>query len=348
MQIKQTMKKSANIATQEDVAYDDLEMSVLHKISRAVVLRKNVSELMDETLSILHSEMGLLRGTITMRDGNYLFIEASHGMDAESIKRGVYKIGEGVTGKVAASARSIIIEDISKDADFLNRTKARGEILKNSAFVCVPIVYIEQVIGTLSIDRPHSDAVNLTRDCELLETVANILADALARIYFRHEERNRLLDENRRLKLELSAGLMRPKNIVGNCGAMQKVYSCIAKYSSNQNPIFIRGEAGTGKELAARACADPAGIFRVVNCAALPDYALISEIFGYEKQSPTKFSKRGLFEDSQSGTVFFDEVAEMSLPAQRMLSDYIRTGTFRRINGKTDIKVFPLQSVTIS
>lgn len=337
MQIKQTMKKSANIATQEDVAYDDLEMSVLHKISRAVVLRKNVSELMDETLSILHSEMGLLRGTITMRDGNYLFIEASHGMDAESIKRGVYKIGEGVTGKVAASARSIIIEDISKDADFLNRTKARGEILKNSAFVCVPIVYIEQVIGTLSIDRPHSDAVNLTRDCELLETVANILADALARIYFRHEERNRLLDENRRLKLELSAGLMRPKNIVGNCGAMQKVYNCIAKYSSNQNPIFIRGEAGTGKELAARACADPAGIFRVVNCAALPDYALISEIFGYEKQSPTKFSKRGLFEDSQSGTVFFDEVAEMSLPAQRMLSDYIRTGTFRRINGKTDI-----------
>ena len=169
MQIKQTMKKSANIATQEDVAYDDLEMSVLHKISRAVVLRKNVSELMDETLSILHSEMGLLRGTITMRDGNYLFIEASHGMDAESIKRGVYKIGEGVTGKVAASARSIIIEDISKDADFLNRTKARGEILKNSAFVCVPIVYIEQVIGTLSIDRPHSDAVNLTRTANCLK-----------------------------------------------------------------------------------------------------------------------------------------------------------------------------------
>ena len=99
-----------------DEAYDDLEMSVLHKISRAVAQRKSVQELISETIAILYDEMGLLRGTVTLRDGDYLFIEASHGMDAESIRRGVYKIGEGVTGLVAAEGKSLVIEDISKSS----------------------------------------------------------------------------------------------------------------------------------------------------------------------------------------------------------------------------------------
>ena len=72
------MQNKAENDTENETLYDDLEMSVLHKISRAVVRRKNVKELISETLEILHSEMGLLRGTITLRDGDYLFIEASN------------------------------------------------------------------------------------------------------------------------------------------------------------------------------------------------------------------------------------------------------------------------------
>ena len=70
-----------------EAAYDDLEMSVLHKISRAVARRKNVHDLISETLEILDGEMGLRRGTVTLRDGDYLFIEAASGMNAESIRR---------------------------------------------------------------------------------------------------------------------------------------------------------------------------------------------------------------------------------------------------------------------
>ena len=103
-----------NTALSQDSHYEDLEMSVLHKISRALVQRKNVSELIAETLEILSEEMGLARGTITLREDGHLFIEASHGMDDESMKRGVYKIGEGVTGRVAAEGKSVVIEDISK------------------------------------------------------------------------------------------------------------------------------------------------------------------------------------------------------------------------------------------
>ena len=326
---------------ENEMLYDDLEMSVLHKISRAVVQRKNVSELIAETLEILNKEMGLLRGTITLRDGEYLFIEASHGMDNESIKRGVYKIGEGVTGRVAAEGKSVVIRDVSKSREFLDRTKTRGESLKGIAFVCVPIIYIEQVIGTLSIDRKLPKKADLERDLELLETVANILADAVALIYLRHEERNKLLDENRRLKLELSSTLMRPPNILGNCGAMQIVYESIARFSQHSEPILIRGKSGTGKELVARAIGESTQNFdkkfSVVNCAALPDYALVGEIFGFEKDSFARahFGKEGLLE--QGGTVFLDEIAEISPAAQKMLAEYLAVGRFKRINGKEEV-----------
>ncbi len=336
-------KMRATSQPDKDVLYDDLEMSVLHKISRAVAQRKNVSELINETLAILDSEMGLLRATITLRDGDYLHIEASHGLDEENIKRGIYKMGEGVTGKVAATGKSIVIPDISKEADFLNRTGARDPHAPQTAFVCVPIIYMEQVIGTLSIDRRLPEEANLDRDLELIETIANILADAVALIYLRHEERNRLLDENRRLKLELTTGLMRPPNMLGNCGAMQNVYESISKFASNAEAVFIRGKSGTGKELAARSICEASKnfskSFNVVNCAALPDYALIGELFGFEKDSfaHAHFAKRGLLEEAENGTVFLDEIAEISKPAQKMLVEFLRDGKFRRMNSQESL-----------
>ena len=326
-----------------EAAYDDLEMSVLHKISRAVARRKNVHDLISETLEILDGEMGLRRGTVTLRDGDYLFIEAASGMNAESIRRGVYKIGEGVTGLVAAEAKSIVIPDISKSDRFLDRTRTRAGNPEKTAFVCSPITYMEQVIGTLSIDRIVGPDTDLERDLVLLETVSNILADALAMIYLRREERNRLLDENRRLKLELSTELMRPRGILGNSGAMQKFYRELAKASASSAPVFFRGASGTGKELAARALCEsadsPAGKFNVINCAALPDYSLAGEIFGYEKDSLSLgvSAKEGLLEKYPNSAFFFDEVTEIALPAQKMIADFLSVGRFRRLNGSEEI-----------
>lgn len=337
------MPKKPTTKEDKEAAYDDLEMSVLYKISRAVAQRKNVHDLITETLDILDGEMGLMRGTVTLRDGDYLFIEAAAGMDAESIRRGVYKIGEGVTGLVAAQAKSVAIPDISKNERFLDKTRTRRYTQDKIAFVCVPIIYMEQVIGTLSIDRISDTVVDLNRDLVLLETISNILADALAMIYLRREERNRLLDENRRLKLELSTELMRPKNILGNSGAMQKFYRELAKAAPLSTPIFLRGATGTGKELAARAVFESneafSERFNVVNCAALPDYSLVGEIFGYEKDSPELglSAKEGLLEKYPHSTFFFDEVSEISLPAQKMIADFLSVGRFRRLNGSAEI-----------
>ena len=147
------------------------EMIVLHQISHVLVHQRNVQALLREILDILYREMGLLRGTFTLRRGDTLVIEASHGLTETEKSRGKYKIGEGVTGKVAKTGKPRIIPDISKEPEFLDKTKARSG-QKNLAFICVPILHNGEVIGTMSIDTSCTEQDALERDLQLLETVA--------------------------------------------------------------------------------------------------------------------------------------------------------------------------------
>ena len=305
----------------------NLEMSVLHQISKVIVRRKNVSLLLNEVMEILFREMGLLRGTITLRQGALLVIEASHGLSDSAKQRGVYRMGEGITGRVAKSGKSMIVPDISRCDEFLNRTRARDASKSTTAFLCVPIVYAGEVIGTMSIDREVSANCDLERDLHLLETIANILADAVSGLYLYHEERDKLIAENKTLRLRLDEKL-RPKDIVGNCGRMQRVFELIAHASSNDAPVLISGEPGTGKELAARALAS-SGIyegkpFREISCAAFSQSRLEDEIFGRQKgfiNGLETVEREGLLEQLTGGTLILDAVGELDLPFEAVPAD---------------------------
>ena len=287
-----------------------VEVAVLNKISMLVAKRTSVAEMLPEVLKILHSEMGLLRGTVTLREGDLLVISASEGLSKEEVDKGLYKVGEGITGIVAAQGKGRIVPDISKDKYFLNRTGARtGE---NVAFICVPIIHQDDVIGTISIDRHVDEFTDLKADYHLLETISNIMADAIFAAFSAHRERERLIDESNRLKLELENRL-RPTEIIGNCSNMKKVYSMISKVASSNATVLIRGESGTGKELVAKAIHKQSSRsdkpLIVVNCAALPESLIESELFGHEKGSFTGAINRkiGLAELADTGTLFLDE-----------------------------------------
>ena len=129
------------------------EITVLQEISYAVVHhQRNVDDLLNEILAVLDRRMGMLRGTITLLHGDTLKIEASHGLDESGMQRGLYHLGEGITGRVAQTGRPELVPDIAKDARFLNRTRTR-KYDHPVAFICVPVYHMERVIGTLSIDR---------------------------------------------------------------------------------------------------------------------------------------------------------------------------------------------------
>ncbi len=319
-----------------------VEVAVLNKISVLVAKRSSVDEMLPEVLKILHSEMGLLRGTVTLREGDHLVISASEGLSKDEVDKGLYKVGEGITGIVAQEGKGRIVPDISKDKNFLNRTGARtGESV---AFICVPIIHQDDVIGTISIDRRVDEYTDLKADYHLLETISNIMADAIFAAYLAHQEREQLIEESNRLKLELENKL-RPTEIIGNCSNMKKVYLMVSKVAASNATVLIRGESGTGKELVAKAIHNNSQRkdkpLIIVNCAALPESLIESELFGHEKGSFTGAINRkvGLAELADKGTLFLDEIGDISLPMQLKLLRFIQEHTFYRVGGNTERKV---------
>jgi len=182
------------------------EITVLQEITSALVRERNVRVLLDDVLGILEKRMDMCRGTFALLQGNELSIEASRGLNAEEKAHGRYRLGEGITGRVAQTGRAEVVPDIHADSRFLNRTGARHGACP-IAFVCVPLVHLGQVIGTLSVDRPNPpdftvDAFN--RDVALLQIIANITADAAAVCLKEHEERDALVANIQRAEGKLS------------------------------------------------------------------------------------------------------------------------------------------------
>ena len=318
----------------------DIALRAIYQISHILLHQHEVSKLLQEVMDILQNEMNFKRATFTLKRDNALVIEASKGLTVNETKRGTYKIGEGITGKVAQKREAIVVPDISKEPEFLDRTRARKK--SNVAFFCVPIKYKGDVIGTFSIDFPAKEDEH-KQILDFLETVANILADAVAT--FREEQNEKILlkRENDRLRQELDHQF-KPSNIIGNCSSMRSIYRMISHVANSPATVLIRGESGTGKELVAKALHYSStlknGPFIAVNCAALPENLIESELFGHEKGSFTGASnqRKGRFELANGGTIFLDEIGDISLQVQVRLLRVLQEKVFERVGGTQTMK----------
>ncbi|MDD4737094.1 MAG: GAF domain-containing protein, partial [Kiritimatiellae bacterium] len=205
----------------------DRELEVLYRISQATMHQHDITPLLNEVLDIMDTEFGLSRGTLTLLrpDDDVYAIEASRGLTSAEQKKGLYHLGEGITGRVAKAGKSMVVADITKDANFLNRTQTRSN--QKIAFLCVPIIHGGKVIGTMSIDQPAVEAAQLRRDIQFLELVASLLAEAVGRIRQDIEEREGLRSENRRLQQPLD-DRYHPSNLIGKCNRMRLIYEQIA------------------------------------------------------------------------------------------------------------------------
>ena len=321
------------------------ELNVLYKISQATSARQhNIAELLNEVLQIMETDMGVLRGTLALRKpgSDILTIEASSGLSSTEIRRGQYRLGEGVTGRVALSGKPALVADISQSPDFLNRTKARGD--QKVAFLCVPIIHHKEVIGTMSIDLPTGDDSELNGYFLFLQHVAQILASAVSTIREEIEERSALESENEMLRRQLGDRYS-IANMVGNCNSMRAIYEQIVQVANSAATVLVRGESGTGKELVARAIHFNSprknNAFISINCAALPENLIESELFGHEKGAFTGAAQQrhGRFELANGGTIFLDEIGDISPAVQVRLLRVLQEKTFERVGGNETISV---------
>ncbi|HTA17028.1 MAG TPA: nif-specific transcriptional activator NifA, partial [bacterium] len=297
---------------------------------------------------ILHKLLGLNRGTLVLRDndGAGFSIWAAYGLTESEIERGRYKVGEGVTGKVLATAQPVVVPDIGKEPLFLNRTKARSEIGKGQvAFLSVPVKVQNEVLGALSVDRIFADEGSAHQnDIRFLTVLASLIGQAYKLSRSVEQGRQALVREKEQLQNEVK-GRYRLTNVVGGSRKMQEVYTTVERVAPTRSTVLIRGESGTGKELIARAlhynsprAEKP---FIRVSCAALPATLLESELFGHERGAFTGATdlRRGRFELADSGTLFLDEIGEIDAATQVKLLRVLQERKFERVGGSRTLSV---------
>lgn len=325
------------------------EITLLYEISKALSEHLDLKKSLYKVLGILSNSLNMIRGTVTLlhplRDE--IVIEVAHGVPKTAIERVKYKLGEGITGRVIETGKSVAIPKISEEPLFLDRTDTR-KLKQELSFLCVPITKGNQVIGALSVDRPYDKSYDLSTGTEILTVVATMIARHVINLETIHLEKQQLREENQRLKGELE-NKYRINNIVGNSNKMREVYQMISQVSKSNATVLIRGESGTGKELVAnsihynsRRAKNP---FVKMNCAALPANLIESELFGHEKGAFTGAIKQklGKFELAHKGTIFLDEIGSISLDVQVNLLRVLQEKEFERVGGhktiKTDVRI---------
>lgn len=320
------------------------ELHLLYHVSSLLDTSLDLREIVNPVLDALAEHMDMNYGTLTLlnRKTGDIMIEAAHGLSPQQARRGRYKLGEGVTGQVILSGEPAIIPRKSESPLILDKTR-RGKAADTS-FICVPIKVGQEVVGALSVDRPFSAETHLKEDARLLSIVASLIAQAVKLRRAAQEERDRLAEENARLKQELRERF-RPSNIVGNSHEMQLVYDQIAQVSKSNTTVLILGETGTGKELVAHAIhynSDRADKpFVKAHCAALPENLIESELFGHVKGAFTGAiaDRKGRFETANGGTLFLDEIGDIPPAIQIKLLRVLQEREFERVGDTKTIKV---------
>ncbi len=323
------------------------EISLLYEISTALNEHLDLKRSLYKVLDILSSAMRMVRGTITLLDPlrNEINIEVAHGISRSAIERVRYKLGEGVTGQVIETGKAVAIPRIGDEPRFLDRTASRRKKEdRDLSFFCVPIKKGSQVIGALSVDRPHDGSYSLEDGKRLLSVIATMIASHVIKLETIRVENERLRDENRRLQTELKSKYS-ITNIIGSSNRMREVYQMVSQVCRSNATVLIRGESGTGKELVANSIhynsTRGANPFIKVNCASLPSNLIESELFGHEKGSFTGAIKQkiGKFELAHRGTIFLDEIGSINLDVQANLLRILQEKEFDRVGGQRTIKV---------
>jgi Nif-specific regulatory protein len=332
------------------------EFTLLYEISQALSESLDLRKSLYKVLEILSNSMGMVRGTVTILNPlrNEISIEVAHGMSRIAMERGKYQVGEGVTGRVIETGKPFLVPKISQEPLFLNRTATRRVVRDQElSFVCVPVRKGDQVVGALSVDRPFDESYSLEEGERLLSIIATMIAQHVINLESIQLEREQLREENRRLRDELSKKY-RITNIIGNSNKMREVFQMISQVCQSNATVLIRGESGTGKELAANAihynsprAQQP---FVKVNCAALPENLIESELFGHEKGAFTGAirQKPGKFELANKGSIFLDEIGSLGADLQVKLLRVLQEREFERVGGyhtiKTDIRIIAATS----
>jgi len=329
-----------------DECYGLKEMILLFDISQRLIQTKQLKNDLPTILRMIVEYLDAERSFLSIfnRENSKIYIEAAYGLSSAQQAKGKYELGEGIIGKVVEMVRPVVIEKISKSNLFLNKTNQ--EIYKDGkelSLISVPIVENAKAIGTLSVVRLYNSYISFDEDIRMLTIIGSLIGQVVRSRQERLEELELLKEKNLELESKLSG--LKNLNMIGNSAKMRDVFSLVQMVGKTNSTVLIRGESGVGKELVADAIHLASTRndkpFIKVNCSALPDSLIESELFGHEKGAFTgaETQRKGRFELANNGTIFLDEIGDIPLSAQVKILRIIQQRQFERLGGTVTLNV---------
>jgi Nif-specific regulatory protein len=333
----------------------DIALRGVYEISKILVTPGRLENMLANVLTLLSSFLEMHHGLVTLLDDNGdPRAVVGIGWREEQAHEYVGRLPERAVGQIVVTAMPVVIANVRKSPLFSGWEPEEGWPENDRvSFIGVPIKDRERVIGTLTIEQNwHEDSTYhaADEDVRYLAMVANLIGQTIRLMEIVGRDRDRLLAQQRLLEKELSSkGVTRdsepPRDILGKSPAMHSVLDKIRIAARSNSTILLRGESGTGKELFARAAHDYSPRARhpfvKLNCAALPESVLESELFGHEKGAFTGAvaQRKGRFELADGGTLFLDEIGDISPAFQAKLLRVLQEGEFERVGGIKTLKV---------
>ena len=320
------------------------QLATLYQVSRVLSRSLDLPQTLNAVLEVLDEYAGIRRGMVTLVDPNSgtMLINAAHVEDESLLKNVSYQPGEGIVGAILADDHVVVIDRIIDEPRFLDRL---GIYHPRLPFIGVPIHVGEgSPVGVLAAQPDDTAARFLDELALFMEMVANLIAQSVRLSWEVEKKQKALAEERDRLRRQVR-GNYGFDNIVGHTQIMRRVFEQVRQVAKWNTTVLIRGESGTGKELIANAIHYNSprsnNNFVKLNCAALPENLLESELFGHEKGAFTGATtqRKGRFEQADGGTIFLDEIGEISASFQAKLLRVLQEGEFERVGGVRTIKV---------
>ena len=313
------------------------DLSVLMKVSTTINAIRGLQELQERLLELIFEVVPAKHGAILLNDD---FGDSQHefssmfGLDRLLGPSQKITVSSTVVRRVLKDNAALLVSD-AENNDALHTDSLIAA--HSRSLLCVPLIMLGHTLGVIYLDTDVPDVRFDEDHLQLLTAIASIASVAIQNT--RHIET--LETENRRLIADLNL----EHNMVGESPAMQQVYHLISKVAGSESTVLILGESGTGKELAARAIHNNSKRankpFVAVNCAALAESLLESELFGHERGAFTGAlnQRKGRLEVADGGTIFLDEIAELSAALQTKLLRVLQEREFERVGGTRTIKI---------
>ncbi len=353
------MDQAAPITTPASPKTQGIELLALFNIAKLIGNAVDLGTTLSSILEILNDTLKMERATLLLYDKSRqkLAITASCGLSEKEEMRGVYRPDEGICGQIFQTRSPFVVPDINSEPLFLNRTGARSSVRRSKiAFLGVPVMVQDEPEGVLTVDRLFGDDVSFEEDIRFLSILATLIGQFLTLHREIQKKQAILIQENESLKAKIHQ-VHGGHFIIGHSKPMQDIYSMISKIANSRATALLLGESGTGKELVARAIHESGNrshhSFIKINCAALPETLLESELFGHERGAFTgaHAARPGRFELADGGTIFLDEIGEMPLSLQAKMLRVLQEKQFERIGGtktfSVDVRIIAATNISL-